>query len=112
MRQFAALQASEEELVKRVGASKGHYMKDFVVASQLAAVEEPIVDETDVLPVGAEKGRPRRLWMRLLGCLGLDGLVADGGYGTWFYSCAGALDLTGINSRYYGIHEEGDVHID
>ena len=49
------------------------------------------------------RGKSRRLWVRLLGCLGFDGLVADGGCGTWIYSCAGALDLAGINSKYYGI---------
>jgi carbohydrate kinase (thermoresistant glucokinase family) len=53
---FVALQASEDELVKRVGARKGHYMKDSMVASQVAAVEEPMVDETDVLPIDAEEG--------------------------------------------------------
>ena len=54
--QFVALQASEGELIRRVGARKGHYMKGSMVASQVAAVEDPMIDETDVLPVDAEEG--------------------------------------------------------
>lgn len=54
--QFVVLQVDKDELIRRVGARKGHYMKDSMVASQVAAVEEPMVDETDVLPVDAEGG--------------------------------------------------------
>jgi carbohydrate kinase (thermoresistant glucokinase family) len=59
--QFVALQASEDELTRRVGARKGHHMKDSMVASQLAAVEEPMIDEIDVLPVDAEEGSVKEI---------------------------------------------------
>ena len=54
---FVVLQASEEELVRRVGERKGHYMKADMVASQLAAVEDPAEDEVDMLPVDAEEAQ-------------------------------------------------------
>lgn len=38
---FVYLRASKETLLARVGARKGHYMKDAMVISQLAALEEP-----------------------------------------------------------------------
>lgn len=69
--QLVALQASEEELVRRVGARKWHYMKDSVVASQSAVVEEPMVDEMDVLPVDAEKGEVKEIVGEIVGVLGL-----------------------------------------
>lgn len=43
---FVYLRASRETLLARVGARKGHYMKDSMVVSQLAALEEPDEDET------------------------------------------------------------------
>jgi len=42
---FVYLRASKETLLARVGARKGHYMKDAMVLSQLAALEEPDEDE-------------------------------------------------------------------
>ncbi|KAF2869942.1 P-loop containing nucleoside triphosphate hydrolase protein [Massariosphaeria phaeospora] len=38
---FVYLRASKETLLARVGARQGHYMKDAMVISQLAALEEP-----------------------------------------------------------------------
>jgi gluconokinase len=38
---FVYLRASKEVLLARVGARQGHYMKDAMVISQLAALEEP-----------------------------------------------------------------------
>jgi carbohydrate kinase (thermoresistant glucokinase family) len=52
--QFVILQASEEELVQRVNARKGHYMKSNMVSSQLAVIEQPGLYEVDVLPVDTE----------------------------------------------------------
>jgi gluconokinase len=43
---FIYLRASEEVLLARVRARQGHYMKDSMVLSQLAALEEP--DEVEV----------------------------------------------------------------
>lgn len=42
---FVYLRASKETLLARVGARQGHYMKDAMVISQLAALEEPDEDE-------------------------------------------------------------------
>lgn len=38
---FVYLKASKEVLLQRVGARQGHYMKETMVLSQLAALEEP-----------------------------------------------------------------------
>lgn len=43
---FVYLRANKETLLARVGARQGHYMKDSMVYSQLAALEEP--DEAEV----------------------------------------------------------------
>ncbi|KAF1996236.1 carbohydrate kinase [Amniculicola lignicola CBS 123094] len=43
---FIYLRATKEVLLARVGARQGHYMKDAMVISQLAALEEP--DETEI----------------------------------------------------------------
>ncbi|KAF1968310.1 carbohydrate kinase [Bimuria novae-zelandiae CBS 107.79] len=43
---FVYLKASKEVLLQRVGGRQGHYMKDTMVLSQLAALEEPSDDET------------------------------------------------------------------
>lgn len=43
---FVYLKASKEVLLQRVGGRQGHYMKDTMVLSQLAALEEPGEDET------------------------------------------------------------------
>lgn len=58
---FVTLNAGEEELEKRVGGRIGHYMKASMVKGQLATVEDPRVEETDVLPVDAEGGSPREI---------------------------------------------------
>lgn len=42
---FVYLKASKEVLLQRVGSRQGHYMKDTMVLSQLAALEEPGEDE-------------------------------------------------------------------
>jgi gluconokinase len=42
---FVYLRASMEVLLARVAARKGHYMKDAMVKSQFAALEEPDEDE-------------------------------------------------------------------
>lgn len=52
---FVLLQARREELVRRVGARKGHYMKAHMVESQLEILEQPGVEEVDVLPVDTER---------------------------------------------------------
>ena len=59
--QFVVLQAGEEELIRRVSGRKGHYMKASMVASQIAAIEQPMIDETDVLPVDAEEGSVKEI---------------------------------------------------
>lgn len=42
---FIYLRASKETLLARVAARQNHYMKDAMVVSQLAALEEPDADE-------------------------------------------------------------------
>lgn len=48
---FIYLRATEELLLSRVKARKGHYMKDSMVRSQFEALEEPTEKEHDVLTV-------------------------------------------------------------
>lgn len=48
---FLYLSASEEELLARVRARKGHYMKDSMVKSQVDTLEPPEADEWDILSV-------------------------------------------------------------
>ena len=55
---FVLLEADEEELMRRVDGRQGHYMKSTMVASQLASLEEPYEDETDMLPIDAAGGTP------------------------------------------------------
>ena len=43
---FVYLKASKQVLMSRVGGRQGHYMKNTMVDSQLAALEEPGEDET------------------------------------------------------------------
>jgi gluconokinase len=58
---FVYLQADLETLLERVGARKNHYMKDAMVKSQMATLEEPDKEEIEklkdvqVIPV---KGSP------------------------------------------------------
>ncbi|KAF2264509.1 carbohydrate kinase [Lojkania enalia] len=46
---FIYLRASKETLLARVGARQNHYMKDTMVLSQLAALEEPDREEVEKL---------------------------------------------------------------
>ena len=55
---FVLLEADEEELMKRVDGRQGHYMKSTMVASQLASLEAPYEDETDIVPIDAAGGTP------------------------------------------------------
>lgn len=48
---FMYLRADEELVLARVRARKGHYMKDAMVRSQFADLEEPARDEADVVTV-------------------------------------------------------------
>jgi gluconokinase len=48
---FVYLHATEEVLLQRVGARKGHYMGANMVHSQLESLEEPTPEETDVISV-------------------------------------------------------------
>ncbi|OBT64985.1 NRPS-like protein [Pseudogymnoascus sp. 23342-1-I1] len=58
---FVMLQIEDEvELARRLEMRTGHYMKADMVKSQVAILEGPRVDETDVLPVDA-KGMPEDL---------------------------------------------------
>lgn len=50
---FVFLNVSTESLLERVKARKNHYMKDSMVHSQIASLEIPTADETDVLRVDA-----------------------------------------------------------
>nr|OQO23147.1 hypothetical protein B0A51_09633 [Rachicladosporium sp. CCFEE 5018] len=50
---FVFLKASEVVLMERVRGRKDHYMKDYMVKSQVESLESPGSDETDVLPVDA-----------------------------------------------------------
>lgn len=48
---FVYLHASEEVLLQRVGARKGHYMGANMVHSQFSILEPPTAEETDVISV-------------------------------------------------------------
>lgn len=48
---FVYLHASEETLLERVGARKGHFMAANMVHSQFGDLEPPTKDETDVIQV-------------------------------------------------------------
>lgn len=48
---FVYLRATEELLLQRVKARQGHYMKESMVKSQFASLEEPTSDEADCLVV-------------------------------------------------------------
>ena len=50
---FVFLSASETLLLGRVRARRGHYMKDYMVQSQLQSLEAPPSDESDVLTIDA-----------------------------------------------------------
>ncbi len=68
---FVTLSAGEEELKRRVGDRIGHYMKASMVKGQLATVEAPKNEETDVLPIDAEGGSPREIAEFVTEVLGL-----------------------------------------
>lgn len=67
---FILLQAPAEELENRVKARTGHYMKSHMVRSQLATLEEPDVDEVDVVPVDTEMGTPEETAEDIMDLLG------------------------------------------
>ena len=48
---FIYLHAAEEVLLQRVKSRQGHFMKESMVRSQLADLEQPARREDDVLPV-------------------------------------------------------------
>ncbi len=48
---FVYLHGDEQTLMQRVRARKDHYMKDSMVHSQFATLEEPEEDERDCLSV-------------------------------------------------------------
>lgn len=48
---FVYLHASEDVLLQRVRARKGHYMGANMVHSQLEVLEEPAKEETDVITI-------------------------------------------------------------
>ncbi|OAP60565.1 hypothetical protein AYL99_05567 [Fonsecaea erecta] len=52
---FVVLQATEDEILQRLGNRRGHFVEADMIASQLNAIEKPGVDETDVLLVDAEQ---------------------------------------------------------
>lgn len=55
---FVYLKVDEDTLQKRVAARVGHYMKEGMVHSQMAALEEPEEDlEWDVLPVDVREDK-------------------------------------------------------
>ncbi|KAI6784135.1 NRPS-like enzyme [Emericellopsis cladophorae] len=53
---FVDLQAGREVLIERLQARKGHYMSAKMVEGQLEVYEGALPEETDVMPVDAEKG--------------------------------------------------------
>ncbi|KAK2757279.1 putative NRPS-like protein biosynthetic cluster [Arachnomyces sp. PD_36] len=55
---FALLQATAEELENRVKGRNGHYMKSHMIQSQLMSLEDPGVDEVDVVPVDTGSRTP------------------------------------------------------
>ena len=68
---FVLLEATEEELMKRVRARNGHYMKSHMVQNQLSTLEKPDVDEVDVLPVDTEGCSPTEVVEDLVDMLNL-----------------------------------------
>lgn len=54
---FVYLAADETVLMERVRAREGHFMKDFMLRSQLETLEEPAPDETDVLTISLHQNR-------------------------------------------------------
>ena len=48
---FIYLKAAEELILERVGARQGHFMKETMVRSQFSILEDPAMEETDVMIV-------------------------------------------------------------
>lgn len=68
---FVMLQVEDKvELAKRLELRTGHYMKADMMESQMAILEEPRVDELDILPVDV-KGVPGDLAEEVVTILGL-----------------------------------------
>ncbi|KAF2018947.1 carbohydrate kinase [Aaosphaeria arxii CBS 175.79] len=75
---FVYLRASKETLLARVAARQGHYMKDAMVVSQLAALEEPDADEVNRLKdvsVIDVKGTPAEV--QQLATVAVDGVLEE-----------------------------------
>lgn len=71
---FILLQATAEKLQDRVGARNGHYMKRDMVQGQLAILEEPDIDEVDVVPVDTEAGTPAEIAEDIMDLLKMENL--------------------------------------
>ncbi|KAF2733202.1 carbohydrate kinase [Polyplosphaeria fusca] len=77
---FIYLRANRETLLARVGARKGHYMKDTMVISQLAALEEPDKDEIERLKdVEIVDVKGTQLEVQKLARAAVDGILAKDG---------------------------------
>jgi gluconokinase len=65
---FVFLSASEALLMDRVRARQNHYMKDYMVHSQIESLETPQSDEVDVLSVDASgtSGEVQQLALRVV----------------------------------------------
>ncbi|TQV94129.1 hypothetical protein V2A60_002810 [Cordyceps javanica] len=56
MLRFVYLKVSPNVLLARIKARNGHFMKDSMLKSQLDSLEEPLLEETDVITVDANVG--------------------------------------------------------
>lgn len=63
---FVYLAASEETLLQRVRARKGHYMKEDMVHSQFVTLEEPDMTEGDVVTIDCNVIDPETVQRRAL----------------------------------------------
>ncbi|KAI1036128.1 hypothetical protein LB504_011363 [Fusarium proliferatum] len=54
---FIYLRVDEEHLQARVKARIGHYMKESMVRSQIECLEEPALDEVDVVTIDVQRDR-------------------------------------------------------
>ncbi|KAM0550296.1 hypothetical protein ACHAPJ_008966 [Fusarium lateritium] len=52
---FIYLRVDEEHLQARVRARVGHYMKESMVRSQMECLEEPALDEVDVVTIDVQR---------------------------------------------------------
>ena len=56
---FIYLKVDEKDLRTRVAGRVGHYMKESMVRSQMECLEEPAVDEFDVIKVDVQRDQAR-----------------------------------------------------